>query len=85
MERWPGLNHLAAAADYQYIRLLKPDNTLLAVLFDELSNSQSWGYHEYNLAPYAGQKLRIVFGSYNNGTGGVTGLVVDDASIEVCR
>jgi len=33
----------------------------------------------------AGQTVKLCFGVYNNGCGGVTAMYVDDVSLETCR
>ena len=40
--------------------------------------------HQFDLLGYAGQTIKLQFGVYNNGGGGVTGMYLDDASLELC-
>jgi photosystem II stability/assembly factor-like uncharacterized protein len=84
--RVPAGSTLAAAAvgDAQYVLLLNPDTgAILQILLWQLSNGQSWQPFTFDLLPFAGQSVRLHFGSYNNGTGGRTGMYVDDVSLVV--
>ena len=79
---FPGL--APADADYQYVSILNPDHTEIRRLLYQKSNSQTWEPYEYDLSDYAGQTVIIHFGVYNDNAGGVTGMYVDDASLNVC-
>lgn len=47
-------------------------------------NAPRWQLLEYDVRAYAGQRLKLLVGCYNNGYGGLTRLFVDDVSLEVC-
>ena len=47
-------------------------------------NEQYWKHESHDLTFLGGQTIVIYFGSNNNGQGGVTGMYVDDVSLEVC-
>jgi hypothetical protein len=50
-----------------------------------LSDTRAWTPYEFNLQNYAGQTtIRLYFGVYNNGSGGVTVMYMDDVSLQVC-
>jgi len=70
--------------DQQYVLLLNPQNRVLARLLWTRSNSQSWQQSNFDLTAYAGQTVRVLFGVYNDGVNGVTGLFVDDAAVASC-
>jgi len=48
------------------------------------SNTQTWTLKTYDLTPFLGRTVRIHFEVYNNGSGGITTLYVDDVSVDVC-
>lgn len=48
------------------------------------SNTQEWIYHSHDLTGFAGQNITIQFGVYNDGSGGLTVMYVDDVSVEIC-
>jgi len=73
------------ADDAQYVALLDANGVWLRTLLSQRSNSAAWALHQFDLAAYKGQTVTIYFGVYNNGTGGVTAMYVDDASLEICR
>lgn len=45
----------------------------------------SWTKHEYDLTRFACQTIRLYFGVYNNGYGGITAMYLDDATLTTCR
>jgi bacillopeptidase F (M6 metalloprotease family) len=47
-------------------------------------DNRAWGFHEFDLAEYAGQTIKLHFGAYNDGLGAVTAMYVDDVSLEIC-
>lgn len=70
------------AGDLQYALLYSADgSTRLATLLSELSNSQHWQTVTVDLSAYAGQTIRLYFGTYNDGAGGHTALYVDNLSL----
>jgi|GEM_PF-1545447 len=72
------------AGDLQYALLYSADgNTRLETLLSALSNGQQWQTLTVDLSAYAGQTVRLVLGTYNDGAGGRTALYVDDASLLV--
>lgn len=74
----------ALAGDRQYVLLTNPQNTVLARLLWTRSDAPSWQPFTFDLTPYAGQTLRVLFGVYNDGANGVTALFVDDAALVTC-
>jgi len=49
------------------------------------SSAYGWVYREYDLSAYAGQYVRIQFGTYNNGYGGRSVMYVDDVQVQICN
>ena len=74
------------SGDFQYILVLDNSNNLLETLDIGLSNSQTWTHKSFDLSHYIGSynKIKIHFGTYNNGYGGTSAMYVDDVNLEVC-
>jgi PKD repeat protein len=73
--------------DMQYVYILdESDQQLGDALILERSDSREWTAYEFDLAqaPYLGQTVKLAFGAYNDGCCGVTGMYVDDVSLEIC-
>lgn len=77
-------NELASEGDVQYILILDKNGNWIDTLLWTRSNTQAWSYVEYDLSHYAGDIVRVQFGSYNDGYGAVSALYVDDASLVSC-
>ncbi len=77
---------LAAApdvADYQYLLAVFADNSY-AVLRTWRDNSQVWTDTTVDLSAYAGRSFKLHFGAFNNGSGGRSSMVIDEAALQVC-
>jgi hypothetical protein len=74
----------AAAGDAQYVLILNPQSgqTFETLVWD-LSSDQRWQTYEFDLSAYAGQTILLHFGVYNDGSGGQTGMLVDQVSLVV--
>lgn len=72
------------ADDAQFVIVYEQNNTQHTLLFQR-RNDQTWLPSQFDLMPFAGQTIRIYFGVFNNGYSGVTGMYVDDVSLQVCR
>ncbi|HET7090318.1 MAG TPA: hypothetical protein VFL17_16900 [Anaerolineae bacterium] len=71
-----------AAGDAQYLQIVDPTSgATLETLFWTLSNAQTWQRGVFDLTPYAGQSIVLHFGVTNDGAGGRTAMVVDNASL----
>jgi hypothetical protein len=75
----------ALGSDVQYVLILNQYGYILDTLVWQLSNKQSWEYREFDLLAYKGQTIRLQFGTYNDGWGGVTAMYVDDVTLDVCE
>jgi hypothetical protein len=82
------------ASDVQYVMVLKPgltsnlaDDKLWETVYWSRSNDQFWSFHEFNLdvTKYAGKNIKIQLGTYNDGYDGITGMYVDDVTLDVCN
>lgn len=72
--------------DTQYLLLLNPYTQAIVRTLEWWSprNAGGWLYREYDLSVYAGQYLRIQFGTFNNGYGGRSVMYVDDLLVNIC-
>jgi hypothetical protein len=73
----------AVSGDVQYILVLDTNGYWLDTLLWDRSSS-GWTQLQYNLSRFRGQTIRLQFGTYNNGYGGVTSMYVDDVSLVAC-
>lgn len=69
--------------DFFYVIGIWPNGDI-TWLWTERSNSQVWQQAVLDLTPFAGAPIRLQFGTYNNGTGGISRTFVDDASLLNC-
>jgi hypothetical protein len=70
------------ASDLQYVTVL--NNANVTYLVSEHINDPHWLTSQFDLTPYMGQNITVRFSVFNNGTGGSTGLLVDDIKLMVC-
>ncbi|MEZ4518073.1 MAG: hypothetical protein R3C44_15050 [Chloroflexota bacterium] len=71
------------------------DDVQMTLLFDQAGNQHvlmfqrqnfnGWAYYEMNLNAFIGQRVILYFGVFNNGTGGITGMYLDDVSLAFCN
>lgn len=73
-----------AANDVQYILLLDQYGYVLDTIMWTLHNYQSWHSFTYDMMAYRGQKVRVQFGTYNDGAGGKSAMFVDEAYFDSC-
>ncbi len=71
--------------DAQYVMILDENLDTLQVLLWTRRNTQSWEPYSFDLSAYAGETVYLLFGVYNNGIGGVTGMYLDDVALDACR
>lgn len=73
-----------AAGDAQYVLVLDLAGHTLETLLWTRESGVAWKPYTFDLSAYAGQTVRLHFGVYNDGAGGITGMYVDDASLRAC-
>jgi YVTN family beta-propeller protein len=71
------------ASDFVYVVVIREDGGIDWLLREGLHNP-TWRSVTLDLSRYAGQRIRLQFGTYNNGSGGISRTYVDDASLQVC-
>jgi hypothetical protein len=72
-----------AENDFQYLQLIAPRDKKF--IFRERSNAQQWETITYDLTPFKGQHIRLLFGAYNDGGYGKVAMYVDAVHVEACR
>lgn len=72
------------AGDLQYGMVIVPPGGAINYLFRRLDNTQKWGAESLDLSRFAGQTIRLQFGTYNDGAGAVAAQFFDDISIQAC-
>ncbi len=75
----------AMTGDAQYLLVMNEQGAILERLLWTRSNSRQWESHTFDLSAYIGQSIWLLFGVYNDGVSGVTGMYVDDVSLQGCR
>jgi hypothetical protein len=78
----------ASSGDAQLVLILNQygqEIERLVMMRDNITGDD-WLPYSFDLSHYIGNRktIRIYFDSYNNGWGGVTGMYVDDVSLEIC-
>jgi hypothetical protein len=67
----------ATKADRQYAMVIEQPSGALHFLFWRLDNQQAWLAETYDLSKYAGKRVRLQFGVFNNGEGPVAAQYFD--------
>ncbi len=76
---------LALSSDMSYVLVLDQYGNILEWLYRRYSdNGQVWTPLSFDLTKYAGDTIRIQFGTFNNGVSGDTAMFVDDATFDIC-
>jgi len=78
------LRNTPLSSDLQYVLILDKYDNWIDTLIWQRSDSRRWEYDEFNLKKYRGQTIKIQFGTYNDGWGGVTSMFVDDVVMTFC-
>lgn len=70
--------------DAQYVLVLNEQEQNIGTVLWQRRDDQAWTYHTADLSGYVGRTVKLQFGVFNNGQGGVTGMYVDDVSLLIC-
>jgi hypothetical protein len=76
-------NEMNLNTDAQYVLVLNQYGYILETLLWQRSNAKHWVSHEFELKKYAGQTIKIQFGTYNDGYDGITSMYVDDVTLDL--
>jgi hypothetical protein len=75
----------APAGDYMEMTLLSADGyTVLRRLWYSQADSRAWNPLSFDLLPWRGQTVQVYFNTFNDGTGGTAGMLLDDVSLVMC-
>ncbi len=77
------LDRAQLADDVQMVLLFDSSGRQHVLLFQRQWYND-WRRHDIDLTPFRGQAVTLYFGVFNNGTGGVTGMFVDEAAVSYC-
>jgi hypothetical protein len=77
-------NETPMAGDVQYVVVLDSNYYIIETLIWQLSDSRTWTEYQFNLTAYKGQTIWLHFGTYNDGSNGVSSMFVDDVSLDIC-
>ena len=72
------------AYDLQYVLILDQYQNWIDTLVWQRSNNQTWTYYQVDLSKYIGWQIKVQFGTYNDGWGGITSMFFDDVSLSAC-
>jgi hypothetical protein len=70
--------------DLQYLLILDSNQNWIGTLVWQRSNSQIWTNMTFDLSAYAGEQIILQWGTFNNGTSGITAMYVDDVTLQAC-
>ncbi len=70
--------------DVQYLLVLDQNQNWIGTLIWQRSSTQVWTNLQFDLSAYAGKTIILQWGTFNNGTGGITAMYVDDVSLQAC-
>ncbi len=70
--------------DLQYLLILDSNQNWIGTLVWQRSNSQIWTNMTFDLSAYAGKQIMLQWGTFNNGTSGITAMYVDDVTLQAC-
>jgi hypothetical protein len=70
--------------DVQYLLVLDQNQKWIDTLLWMRSDSELWSNLQIDLGGYAGSKIILQWGTYNQGTGGITAMYVDDVTLQSC-
>ena len=71
------------ANDWQEVQIQNTSGVVLAQVMKVCDNSQTWTKVYFNLLPYKGQTIRVVFNVHGNGDNKLTYMYIDDATFSV--
>jgi hypothetical protein len=71
-------------SDVQYVLVLDQYQNWIGTLVWMRSSSNTWTNMTFDLSNYAGWTIILQWGTFNNGTGGITSMYVDDVSLQAC-
>ena len=70
--------------DLQYLLILDQNQNWIGTMIWQRSNSQVWTNLSFDLSGYVGNTIMLQWGTFNNGTAGITSMYVDDVTLQAC-
>jgi photosystem II stability/assembly factor-like uncharacterized protein len=74
----------AAGGDLQYVLVIAPPGGTVRFAYAGLADNRAWVAEEFDLSSYRGQRVRIQFGTYNDGLGATAAQYFDNMSLRAC-
>jgi hypothetical protein len=74
----------AMQSDAQYLLVLDANQNWIDTLVWMRSSSHTWTNMQVDISRYAGWTIMLQWGTYNNGTDGITSMYVDDVTLQAC-
>ena len=71
------------ANDWQEVQIQNTSGVVLAQAMKVCSNAQTWTNVYFNLLPYKGQTIRVVFNAHQNGDANRSYMYVDNVTVSV--
>ncbi len=71
-------------SDAQYLLVLDANQNWIDTLVWMRSSSHTWTNMQVDISRYAGWTIMLQWGTYNNGTDGITSMYVDDVTLHAC-
>jgi len=81
---YPAITGASDNNDYQRVVLQDVLGNTMQGLVVQRSDARAWTPYQFELRDYAGQTIRLTFDVFNDGSGGVAAMYVDDVSLQVC-
>jgi hypothetical protein len=79
------LSELQLSGDVQYLLVMDANYNILEVPMWQLSDSQTWTKLQFDLSDYRGWTILLQWGTFNNGSGGISAMYVDDVTLQGCH
>ncbi len=74
------------AGDRQEILIIDPINgTTLRQVWSYIGNNATWLPLQFDVSEFMGRTVDVYINVYNNGTGGLTAMFVDNVTLEICN
>ncbi len=76
-------NGVVGEGDFQYIWVIVGNTTYR--IFQNLADTNGWQPVSFDLTPFAGRRVLIFLGTYNNGSGSKASMYVDEIQVDLCE
>jgi len=84
--RGPAVVNDTPEEDWIYVYVFDNNwNLLDRLVWEKATNTNTWVRYEFDATEYLGQRIKLLFGTYNDGRGGPSAMFVDDVVMGVCE